>query len=95
MLRSHRIPQCQRCEAVFETKAQLSEHGLARVACEVIDTKGEVVGINTQLEEWLKDKGPEYVNFSGKQYSKQTEKERWITIYKKLFPEDEVPSPCM
>jgi hypothetical protein len=72
---------------------------LAEPACDVVylgpdDIQQPSEGITEGLVEWLRRKGKAYQKETGQSYYQQSEEDRWRTIYKKLFPNEQVPSPC-
>ena len=94
MGRGHRIWQCGRCHATFKSKNEEVDHTRADVMCEKVESQAEVVGINSDFVEFLKLKGRAYERETGINYHKQSEEERWVTIYKKLFSTQTTPSSC-
>jgi hypothetical protein len=77
--------QCVRCWLFFKDQDKLNIHMLATNICERRD--GQLAeGITPSMEKRLRSRK----KLSGD----QTEEDRWRTMYRMLFPGEEVPSPC-
>ncbi|KAH6646192.1 hypothetical protein BKA67DRAFT_96281 [Truncatella angustata] len=77
--------QCHRCGEVFESSRSLVKHTRSQMVCK-LQERGDADDIDQDTVARLKSrkKGPE-----------QTEPERWIALYKILFPNDTIiPDPC-
>lgn len=89
LYRRHLLPtfKCIRCTEMFKTSEQLSEHGRAEVACEVVQDDANQQGINQdQLTQLRSRKRSRNVD---------SEHDKWVRIYKILFPDAYLtPSPC-
>jgi hypothetical protein len=88
LYRNHKaLPYCKRCWKVFETEELLDSHATvpASSICEVLPgNPPEGITPKQMLE--LKSKA--------KPYSNQNEADRWKKIFRLLFPDESVPSPC-
>jgi hypothetical protein len=88
MYRSHRTsPYCQRCWHVFNKQHQLDLH-MTVTAAEICELKSgqPPEGITVEHERRLRCRK--------KTHPKQSDEETWRDMYKILFPDEEVPSPC-
>jgi hypothetical protein len=86
--RGHRIvPYCKRCWKIFKSQEQLDFHMIVE-ASEICDVKpgSPPEGITVEHERHLRSRKKTSPN--------QTDCDRWKDIYKILFPNEEVPSPC-
>jgi hypothetical protein len=86
LYRKHRVPiQCKRCWINFKSSTELEGHYTADDICEKkAGTTAE--GVTADIEERLRSRkqmGP-----------RKSEEDRWREIYKLLFPDEIVPSPC-
>jgi hypothetical protein len=88
LYRRHALPiRCPRCCAEFSNDVELINHSRQRNACDltILDL---VEGFDKSQEKKMR---------SRKKTSAITETEKWVEIYKILFPDDEedlMPSPC-
>jgi hypothetical protein len=85
LYRHHRIFPCQRCQELFEDQDQVSEHLKEANACELSYIL-QADGVTSEIVEKLRSRKRTHKN--------QTEVEKWQDIYKLLFPNEIVPSPC-
>lgn len=85
MYRHHRVHQCQRCKGAFDSQEDLDTHVEAIEACE-LKVDQPVDGVTSKIKERLQCRK--------KAYPGQTEADRWEEVYRILFPNEEVPSPC-
>jgi hypothetical protein len=85
LYRHHRIFPFQRCKQLFEDQDQVSERLKEDRACELRDTL-QADGITSEIVEKLRSRK--------RAHKDQTEVEKWQDIYKLLFPNEIVPSPC-
>lgn len=86
LLRRHTLPifQCERCFVNFETHERFQEHLRQLDLCIRADPQAHE-GISKFQESQLRKRGKKTTS----------DEERWIEMYKILFPEDsEIPSPC-
>ena len=93
----HRVWECDRCRRSFKREGDKVNHAREEIPCSpVVEGYIEEEGIHPSHVEWLRAKGKGYSEIAGTSYSKQTEVERWNTIYKTLFScnDDMLPSPC-
>ena len=82
----HLVHQCLRCKTLFVSQEELEIHTVATEACEV-KISGPVEGFNQQTEKQLRSRK--------KDFPGQTGAEKWMSIYKVLFPGEQLPqSPC-
>ena len=81
----HRIFPCHRCKVLFKDSDAVTTHLNEPKGCELknID-QGD--GITPEVHEKLRSKK--------KTQRDQTEADRWKNIYKLLFPNEMIPSPC-
>lgn len=89
LYRCHRLPsfQCIRCRMTFKSSEKLLQHSQADTACSVARDESGQEGISH--EQLLKLKSRK------RNREASSEHERWIHIYKILFPVDYlIPSPC-
>ncbi|KIW09128.1 hypothetical protein, variant 1 [Verruconis gallopava] len=85
--RKHALPiHCRRCNAIFDTETSLTVHSKQEISC--LPTVGiELEGFDKNQEKMLKAK---------KKLPHLSEAEKWIEIFKILFPHDDpdqIPSP--
>lgn len=85
LYRHHRIFPCQRCKTLFEDQNAVNTHLMEPKACELKNTT-QTDGVTSEIYEKLRSKKKAQRN--------QTEAERWKDIYKLLFPNEMIPSPC-
>jgi hypothetical protein len=85
LYRHHRIFPCQRCKELFEDQDQVSEHLKEANACELSYTL-QADGVTSEIVERLRSRK--------RTHKDQTVVEKWQDIYKLLFPNEIVPSPC-
>ncbi|GKU04515.1 hypothetical protein FLAG1_06064 [Fusarium langsethiae] len=88
IFRRHRAPefQCARCLTEFEHHSQLDDHRRSTVACEVRDKPSAPLHVDEGTMQLLKQRK--------KSSSPLTEKDKWDTVYKIIFPNDtQIPSP--
>jgi hypothetical protein len=88
--RHHQPIFCPRCYAVFDDEEGSNEHMRMNPPCETVENPAEqiVEGFNKDQEKKLR---------SRKRNAAQSERDRWIEMYKILFPDDEessIPEPC-
>ena len=85
LYRRHYTTHCQRCKQIFSDARELAEHEMSVVGCEVLDIipPGD---ITTYQEKQLKSRKHTT--------RRQSDKEKWDDIYRLLFPNEEIPSPC-
>lgn len=85
LYRRHYTTHCQRCKQTFNDARELAEHEMSVVGCEVLDITppGD---ITTYQEKQLKSRKHTT--------RRQSDKEKWDDIYRLLFPNEEIPSPC-
>lgn len=85
LYRKHYKTHCQRCKRTFSDARELAEHEMLLAGCEVVDTipPGD---ISTYQEKQLKSRKHTT--------RRQTDEEKWRDIYRLLFPNEEIPSPC-
>jgi hypothetical protein len=78
---------CKRCWKLFKTQEQLDSHLLVDASdiCGV-QTGHPPEGITVEHERRLRSRKKASPN--------QTDGDRWKDIYKLLFPNEEIPSPC-
>lgn len=85
LYRVHRIFPCQRCKENFKSQEEVIKHLNQLESCPLRDI-GLTEGITSETVEKLR---------SRKKTSKdQTEQERWEEIYKLLFTDELISSPC-
>lgn len=88
LYRCHQIsPHCKRCWRTFKTQQQLDSH-ITVAATDICDVQSgnPPTGITPAVERQLRSRKKSHPN--------QTDEERWKDIYKILFPNVEIPSPC-
>jgi transcription elongation factor Elf1 len=86
LYRYHRIFQCPRCKVLEKSANDLEErHTLAVKACE-LNLIQPAEGITGNIEKKLRSRK--------KTHKGQSETERWQEMYRILFPNEGVPSPC-
>jgi ATP-dependent helicase/DNAse subunit B len=85
LYRHHRIFPCQRCKALFKDQEAVNSHLIQPKGCELKDIQ-HADGVTAETVEKLRSKK--------KAQQDQTDTERWKDIYKLLFPNEIVPSPC-
>lgn len=79
-------PYCKRCKQEFNDEETLQVHLFAHIPCSF--KEGEPPdGISGAMRKALKNR--KNTN------PKQSQSERWKEIYRMLFPDSEVPEPCM
>ncbi|KAI1041499.1 hypothetical protein LB505_001723 [Fusarium chuoi] len=89
--RRHRFPRfrCNRCRQDLKSAFNLNEHLRADTICERQSEEPEEEGINEEQERLLRIRKRK--NGKARQV---TEEEKWVEMYKILFPDDDpVPSP--
>ncbi|KLP12718.1 uncharacterized protein LW94_6571 [Fusarium fujikuroi] len=89
--RRHRLPRfrCNRCRQDLKSAFNLNEHLRADTICERQSEEPEEEGINEEQERLLRIRKRK--NGKARQV---TEEEKWVEMYKILFPDDDpVPSP--
>jgi hypothetical protein len=80
---------CQRCFVTFESESDLSAHSREEPQCHIKAVPEELQGFDYDQEKKLR---------SRKYPKEQSQQDRWIGMYKILFPKDEesrIPEPCM
>ena len=88
LYRGHRMAaHCKRCWKVFNNQEQLDSH-LTVATPDICDLQPghPPEGITPEHERCLRSRKKTSPN--------QTEADRWKDIYKLLFPDEEIPSPC-
>jgi hypothetical protein len=70
---------------LFKDQNAVNVHLMQQIACERKDIE-HIDGVTTEIFEKLRSKK--------KAQKDQTEADRWKDIYKSLFPNEMVPSPC-
>ncbi|KAM5368024.1 hypothetical protein ACJZ2D_009738 [Fusarium nematophilum] len=88
LLRRHQLPEyrCPRCFDDFTTEPKYRDHVRRQEACSTRAQPLAKEGINKEQAELLKKRK--------KNSSAKTEEDRWNEVYKILFPNEAVPSPC-
>lgn len=89
LYRCHRLPsfQCIRCRMTFQSSEQLLQHSQADIACNVVRDESGQEGISNEQLIKLKSRK--------RNREASSEHDRWIHIYKILFPDEYlIPSPC-
>ncbi|KAH8900492.1 hypothetical protein GQ53DRAFT_632762, partial [Thozetella sp. PMI_491] len=90
LYRRHLLPlHCDRCFAKFPDDETLRQHRRADVPCSVKPEPSWLQGLDRTKTDMLKRRP--------KKSEQQTEEEKWITVYKIIFPDVEdalIPSPC-
>jgi hypothetical protein len=88
LYRYHRVHQCQRCKDLFNSQEELDTHIEALEGCDLraLEALEPLEGITSKVKERLQCRK--------KAYPGQSEADRWKDIYRVLFPNEEVPSPC-
>jgi hypothetical protein len=85
LYRHHRIFPCQRCRALFPSQEKVDNHLKELEPCPLREAAlGD--GITSDIVDKLKSRKKSDKN--------QKESERWVEIYKLLFPHAMVPDPC-
>lgn len=85
LYRRHYKIHCQRCKKLFRNDRALDEHEMSFVGCEVL-SRHSPCDMTTHQHKQLRMK---------KHTSRrQTDEEKWTDIYRLLFPNEQVPSPC-
>jgi hypothetical protein len=89
LYRKHQTPPyCKRCWRVFDKSNDLESHETL--------SKSEICEASEgQLPEGITPKLVREIKSKARSWPGQTEEDKWREIYKKLFPGEEVPSPCM
>jgi hypothetical protein len=88
LYRCHRkTPHCQRCWLIFDNQEQLGLH-MTVSAAEICEVKiGQPPdGISAEDEQKLRSRKRRHPN--------QSDEETWRDVYRILFPNEDVPSPC-
>jgi hypothetical protein len=85
LYRKHYKTHCQRCKQTFKDAHALAAHEMAAAACEVLDM-APPCEITTYQEKQLRSKKHTT--------RKQSSREKWEDIYRLLFPNEKIPSPC-
>ena len=89
LYRCHRMAiHCDRCWQVFNGQEQLYEHRRAVRICS-LQPENQPEGISPEIETKLRSRKKLIPKDTT-----TTEAEKWKEIYKLLFPQDVVPSPC-
>jgi len=79
----HAAIYCTRCYTQFKRKEELVDHRRSAASCDVRDPM-PLQGLSEDQRELLKPRD-----------RNRSEEERWKTVYKICFPEDQIiPSPC-
>lgn len=87
LYRRHRAPiHCSRCWVEFKTQAELEAHSRSTNICDLAELTTPFEGITTEIEKKLRSRK--------KDSRVQSEADRWRGIYRVLFPDEVVPSPC-
>lgn len=89
LYRCHRLPsfQCIRCRMAFKSSEKLLQHSQADIACDVVRDESGQEGISHEQLMKLKSRK--------RSREASSEHDRWINMYKILFPDDYlIPSPC-
>jgi hypothetical protein len=82
--RNHLLPiMCLRCSETFETEKELREHSQSEATCPV--RKSDREGCSKQ--QWIEIR-------SQKDIRSKTGVEKWKGMYRILFPDQKIPSPC-
>ncbi|KAF4632584.1 hypothetical protein G7Y89_g5539 [Cudoniella acicularis] len=88
-VKCHQMPaHCKRCWQTFKSQQQLDAH-LTVASSDICEVQlgHPPAGITTAMERKLRSRKKSHPN--------QTDEERWVEIYKLLFPDTEVPSPSV
>src|SRR3569833_322223 len=88
LYRAHKIPpHCKRCWKVFEKETELDEHIMVPAA-DICETRPGTspAGITPDQVNQLRSRKKSSRN--------QTDEDRWHDMYRLLFPNDVIPSPC-
>jgi hypothetical protein len=85
LYRHHRIFPCRRCKVLFKDPDAVNIHLQEPKGCELKNIE-QPDGITPEVYERLHSKK--------KVQRDQTEADRWKDIYKLLFPNEMIPSPC-
>ena len=83
LYRHHRIFPCQRCKQLFKNQDEVNKHLRESTPCKLSDDD-HPDGVTADIVEKLRSK----------KTAQRKEVERWQDIYKLLFPNEMVPSPC-
>lgn len=88
LYRNHRAPryQCARCLHDFKTPKNLFKHQRQLESCQIVTQVPNLDLISDAQEARLKERG--------KHNSPRSNEEKWADIYKIIFPQEDVPSPC-
>lgn len=89
LYRNHSPPkyQCRRCSEDLKTAGALGTHSKQIPACDPCTS--------TQDQDLLDDVMLERLRSKKGMGQKKSESEKWTEVYKIVFPNDRVPSPCM
>lgn len=88
LYRAHKKPiHCKRCWTLFKSQEELEEHMIIQAAdiCETVPGKTPD-GITVEQVMQLRSRK--------KSTREQSDEDRWRDIYRLLFPDEQVPSPC-
>ena len=84
LYKQHCIFPCQRCKTLFEDQAAVAFHQREPQPCQLQEIE-HADGVTVEIVLKLKSK---------KKAPNQTEADRWRDIFKLLFPNEIIPSPC-
>jgi hypothetical protein len=87
--RAHMLILCRRCKKNFATRPEVNKHAVAEPPCDV----------SKEQFDWSRGFcSTEQDNFKSRKYLKGvSQADRWVKLYKALFPEDnekDIPDPC-
>jgi hypothetical protein len=92
LYRRHMFPKfrCNRCRQDLGSSVRLNEHQRADIICQRQSEEAEEEGIDEEKEKLLRVR-----KRKGGKARQMGEEEKWVEVYKILFPHDDpVPSPC-
>ena len=85
LYRHHSIFPCPRCKVLFKDQDAVNRHVIQPKSCEVRDIE-HADGVTMEIVAKLRSKK--------KTQQGHTEADRWKHIYRLLFPNEMIPSPC-